>query len=148
MPLQVPKDWRYDINYSARTADGRVNFDALPASKEGQYCGVFLIKDEDPLAKPNTDPKYMREVMDELMPQFSNLVDDETLEAVAKKGPSRLPVFRFAGPKLHQGDTTVLLGDAGGSGCGGAVAPPPPPLSPLSYHHHRHALQTLTRRRR
>ena len=34
------------------------------------------------------------------------------LKAVAKKGPSRLPVFRYAGPKLHQGDTTVLLGDA------------------------------------
>lgn len=31
--------WRLDVNYSARSSDGRVNFDALP-SGGGKYCGV------------------------------------------------------------------------------------------------------------
>jgi hypothetical protein len=31
---------------------------------------------------------------------------------VAKKGSSALPGFRFAGPRLNEGDKTVLLGDA------------------------------------
>ena len=38
--------WRRDINYSARTA--AANFDALPASEHGDYCGVILIKASAP----------------------------------------------------------------------------------------------------
>ena len=32
--------------------------------------------------------------------------------SVIAKPPSRLPVFRFAGPRLHRGASTVVLGDA------------------------------------
>lgn len=61
IPLKLPKEWRWDLNYSARTADGRFNLDALPASKDGDYCAVMLLKEADGLAKEGADAKVMRE---------------------------------------------------------------------------------------
>lgn len=109
IPLKLPSDWRSDLNYSGRTA--RVNFDALPANNRGDYCGVLLLKKGDPLAKGNTKPADLRKLFDDLLPQFSVLLDDDVLATAAKKPVSYLPGFKYAGPRLHEGDHTVLLGD-------------------------------------
>lgn len=111
IPMKLPSNWRGDLNYSARTGDGRMNFDALPADKNGNYCGVLLLMKDDALAQPNIDPTVMRNAMDDALPQFSALLDDETMASVAEKSPSFLPSFRYAGPRLHQGGRTVILGD-------------------------------------
>jgi len=124
VPFKPPADWRSDINYSARTS--KFNFDALPAptgkapsddpasgAPVSEYCGVLLIKPEDEVTKLGLDDvATARQFFDELLPQFSGSITDEALESVIAKKPSRLPVFRFAGPRLHHGSSTVLLGDA------------------------------------
>ena len=113
VPLKLPADWRGDINYSARSVDGRLNFDALPAAKgTNEYCAVLLLKADDALAREDADVGELRALLDKELPQFSPHVDDATLRAVAKKPSSRLPGFRFVGPKLHRGANVVLLGDA------------------------------------
>lgn len=111
IPMKVPADWRPDLNYSARTKEGRINFDALPANNRGDYCGVLLLKKGDPLAAEDTNPQDLRQLLDEALPQFSALLDDETVATVAKKPVSYLPGFRYAGPRLHQGNRCVILGD-------------------------------------
>lgn len=112
VPMKVPRDWRSDINYSARSKDGRVVFDALPADDQGNYCGVLLLRESDPMAQADTSAPDLRALLDEYVPQFSALVTDENVLAIAKRPPSRLPKFRFVGPQLHRGRSTVLLGDA------------------------------------
>lgn len=111
VPMKIPSDWRPDLNYSARTAEGRINFDALPANTKGDFCGVLLLKKGDPMAQANTDPAALRELLDEALPQFSALLDDETIAAVAQKPVSYLPGFRYVGPRLHEGNSCVILGD-------------------------------------
>ena len=112
IPLKLPSGWRPDLNYSARSKDGRVIFVALPADANGNYCGVLLLKKEDELAAPDTEVSKLRGLIDEYLPQFSALIDDDNMADIAKKPPSFLPSFRFAGPRLHQGDKCVVLGDA------------------------------------
>lgn len=112
IPISLPMDWRKDLNYSARTKDGRINFDALPADDKGNYCGVLLMRANDEFAAPNTDPSKLRQLLDITLPQFSVLLDDETVKSIAKKPPSYLPSFRYVGPRLNQGDYTVVLGDS------------------------------------
>jgi len=111
IPFKVPQDWRPDLNYSARGKEGRVVFDALPANNRGDYCGVLLLKKDDPMAQADTDPVQLRQLLDEALPQFSSLLDDETVATVAQKPVSYLPAFRYAGPRLHQGRSCILLGD-------------------------------------
>jgi 2-polyprenyl-6-methoxyphenol hydroxylase-like FAD-dependent oxidoreductase len=114
IPMRLPpsKTWRGDVNYSARTKDGRVVFDALPANAEGEYCAVLLLQAEDEFAQPHSDPAGLRALLEDTLPQFSPLISDATVRAVAAKAPSNLPAFRFVGPVLHKGASTVLLGDA------------------------------------
>ena len=116
IPMKIPNDWRPDLNYSARTKDGRINYDALPADGNGNYCGVLLVKDNDEFAAPNTDPKRLRSLLDDALPQFSCLLDDDTVAEIAKKPASFLPSFRYAGPRLNQGDRTLILGDSAHTG--------------------------------
>lgn len=111
VPMKIPSDWRPDLNYSARTKNGRINYDALPADRKGNYCGVLLVKEGDEFAASDTDPVKFRALLDESLPQFSKLLDDETVAAIAKKPVSFLPSFRYAGPRLHQGGRTLILGD-------------------------------------
>ena len=85
------KDWNWKLNFSARTGDGRFNLDALPASKNGDYCAVMLLKEDDPLAKEGADPDVMREDFDRILPQFSQLISDDVMKRVAAKPVSRLP---------------------------------------------------------
>jgi len=110
IPMKLPKDWRSDLNYSARTSSG-INLDALPADSNGNYCGVLLLKKGHKLAASDTDPKELRAFFDETLPQFSPFISDEDMATIAKKPVSYLPKFRYAGPRLHQGDRTVILGD-------------------------------------
>jgi 2-polyprenyl-6-methoxyphenol hydroxylase-like FAD-dependent oxidoreductase len=111
IPFQLPTDWRSDLDYSARSQDGRVVFDALPANARGSYCGVVLLQTTDPLATSDTDPGELRRLLDDYLPRFSELIDEETVVTVAQKPVSYLPGFRYAGPRLHQGNRCVLLGD-------------------------------------
>ena len=118
IPIKLPPGWRPDLNYSARSKGGRVNIDALPANGNGEYCGVLLLRKDDELAQPDVDPKKLRTELDKLLPMFSKIIDDDVLAQVAKKPPSFLPAFRFVGPRLHQGDHTVVLGDCVCTICG------------------------------
>jgi hypothetical protein len=111
VPMKIPDDWRPDLNYSARTKDGRINYDALPADRNGNYCGVLLVKEGDEFAASDTDPVKFRALLDDTLPQFSALLDDQTVAAIAKKPVSFLPSFRYAGPRLNQGDRALILGD-------------------------------------
>ena len=112
IPVKVPSNWRFDLNYSARSRGNRMAFELLPADDQGTYCGILLIKPDDELAAPNSDPAKLRKFFDDEFPQFSSLIDDNTLSLAAEKSSSNLPGFRYAGPRIHQGDRTVLLGDA------------------------------------
>ena len=111
IPMKLSSEWRPDLNYSSRSKGGRLNFDALPADRHGNYCGVLLLRKDDELAVADTDPEELRKLMDENLPQFSKLLDDSTVAEIAKKPPSFLPSFRYAGPRLNQGDRTLILGD-------------------------------------
>ena len=112
VPLDLPPDWRGDVNYSTRSKGGRMNFDALPCGRSNRYCGVLLLREDDPLAQEESDPKELRALMQECLPQFEPFVDDSNLQTIAKKPASRLPGFRYVGPKIHKTDKVVLLGDA------------------------------------
>ena len=111
IPMTIPADWRGDINYSARSKGSRVVFDALPANAKGEYCGVLLLREGDSLAQANSDPVELRNVLDETLPTFSAIIDDDVLDTVAKKPPSYLPAFRYIGPRLNEGDKTLIIGD-------------------------------------
>ena len=112
VPVKVPNEWRFDLNYSARSGGNRITFEALPADDKGTYCALLLMREEDEFAQPNSDPKALRKFFDEEFQQFGPLIDDETLALVAAKPASNLPAFRYAGPRINEGDCTVLLGDA------------------------------------
>jgi kynurenine 3-monooxygenase len=112
IPFRVPDGWRRDLDYSARTSDGRVIFDALPANSRGDYCGVLLLRRGDDMAKADVEPAAFRDFLNENLPPFSELIGDETVVNVAKKPVSFLPGFRYSGPRLHQGQCCVLLGDS------------------------------------
>ena len=118
IPMSLPASststtkWRGDVNYSARTKDGRVVFDALPANADGEYCAVLLLKADDEFAQPDSNAAGLRALLDETLPQFSPLISEATLTTVAAKASSNLPAFRYVGPTLHKGASTVLLGDA------------------------------------
>lgn len=111
IPMKLPSDWRPDLNYSARSQKGGMNIDALPANREGSYCGVLLLKENDPMAKADVEPEVLRSFLEEKLPQFSAFLDDDVVTQVAKKPPSFLPSFRFVGPRLNHGDHTLILGD-------------------------------------
>jgi kynurenine 3-monooxygenase len=112
VPVKVPSDWRFDLNYSARSKGSRITFEALPADDRGTYCALLLMREDDDLAQPNSDPKKLRQFFDEEFVQFDPLVDDETMALVAGKPASNLPGFRYVGPRINEGGATVLLGDA------------------------------------
>ena len=102
VPFKVPEGWRKDLNYSARSKDGRVFWDSLPANGSGEQCAVLLLRKDDELAQMGCDPAALRKVFDEVLPQFSANLDDDTVARVAEKPPSFLPKFRYAAPRLNQ----------------------------------------------
>ena len=110
VPFRIPDNWRPDLNYSVRSEGSRVIFEALPANTRGDYAGVMLLKADDPMAV-SKDPLELRHFLDDYLPQFSPLIDDTTVATVAANPVSYLPGFRYVGPRLHQGNRCVLLGD-------------------------------------
>ena len=78
IPMSLPpgRRWRADVNYSARTKDGRVVFDALPANAEGDYCAVLLLKAEDEPSltqfHPNVFNAYLRDAPPEAYARYNN----------------------------------------------------------------------------
>ena len=73
---------------------------------------MLLIKPDDKAAQSLSDVPSARAYMDELLPMFSPSISDDALRQMMAKPPSRLPVFRYVGPRLHRKASTVLLGDA------------------------------------
>ena len=113
VPFTIPKSstWRIDVNYSARSKESKIAFEALPANSDGDYCGVLLLQKDDELAQANTDPLELRRRLDESIPQFSALLSDDVVASIAKKPVSYFPGFRYASPRLHEGNRCLLLGD-------------------------------------
>jgi len=114
VPLILPsnENWPTDLNYSCRSRNSRIVLEALPSDDKGSLCALLLMRPDDELAQPNVDPQKLRQFFDEEFPQFSRIVDDDEMQRVAQKPASRLPVFRYAGPKLHLGHRTLVMGDA------------------------------------
>jgi 2-polyprenyl-6-methoxyphenol hydroxylase-like FAD-dependent oxidoreductase len=75
-------------------------------------CALLLMKPDDELAQPNVDATKLRQFFDDEFPQFGALVDDNEMARIAQKPASRLPVFRYAGPRLNMGYRTLLVGDS------------------------------------
>mmetsp|Transcript_2919 Transcript_2919/g.5341 ORF Transcript_2919/g.5341 Transcript_2919/m.5341 type:complete len:664 (-) Transcript_2919:45-2036(-) len=111
IPIQFPSNWPHNLNYSARSTNSRATFEALPSDSNGNYCGLLLLRPDDPLSSADCDPKLLRDFFNEEYPQFSKLLEDNVMEDVATKAASSLPSFRYAGPRLHEGGRTVVLGD-------------------------------------
>jgi len=93
IPMKVPSDWRADVNYSVQSKGARVNYDALPADKNRNYCVVFLISEDDEFTTAGCNTDSFRSLLDETLPQFSALLYNETVAAVAKNHPSLLSSF-------------------------------------------------------
>ncbi|KAG7348498.1 kynurenine 3-monooxygenase [Nitzschia inconspicua] len=112
VPITLPSDWPRDLNYSARSRNSRITLEALPSDDKGNLCALLLMRPDDELAQPNVDPNKLRQFFDDEFPQFGMLVNDDEMARVAQKPASRLPVFRYAGPRLCMGSRTLVLGDA------------------------------------
>jgi len=112
VPILLPPDWPQGLNYSARSRNSRITLEALPSDDKGYLCALLLMKPDDELAQPDVDPAKLRAFFDEEFPQFGALIDDDEMAKVAQKPASRLPVFRFAGPRLNMNSRTIVLGDA------------------------------------
>jgi 2-polyprenyl-6-methoxyphenol hydroxylase-like FAD-dependent oxidoreductase len=112
IPITFPSNWASNLNYSARSTGNRAALEALPSDSKGNYCALLLLRPDDELARAECDPTVLRDFFNKEYPQFSPLLSDDVMADVAKKGSSALPGFRFAGPRLNEGDKTVLLGDA------------------------------------
>lgn len=54
----------------------------------------------------------VRALFKEVFPAFLPAVREVDLERFAHKGDSSLPTFSYAGPVLHHGQSTCLVGDA------------------------------------
>lgn len=48
--------------------------------------------------------------MQELFPQFADMITEKAYERLALQEVSRLPTFSYTGPILHLGRSAVLLG--------------------------------------
>lgn len=73
--MHVPKGWRNDVNYSARTKND-INFDALP-QKDGSYIGVLLFRPWDDRIKNITSGAEAKAFFHTYLPQFAPILRDE-----------------------------------------------------------------------
>jgi 2-polyprenyl-6-methoxyphenol hydroxylase-like FAD-dependent oxidoreductase len=109
LSFRLPDGWRRDMNYAVRTS--RIIFDALPANDKGDYVGVLLLDVNDDMAQADTNPRVLREFLQQEIPQFVTMITDEMVTTVAKRPPSTLPMFRYVTPRMHYDYKTLLLGD-------------------------------------
>ena len=112
VPILLPSDWPRGLNYSARSRNSRITLEALPSDNEGNMCALLLMRPDDELAQPDADPVKLRQFFNDEFPQFGALVDDDEMARIAQKPASRLPVFRYVGPRLNMGYRTLVIGDA------------------------------------
>ena len=110
-------EWDGDLNYSARTKAG-VNIDALP-TPEGPLVGVVLYKpgckaiqkvQQDGAGSTEAAAAAGRAFFQQYFPMLLPVLKDADLARFAQKRDSNLPRFSYAGPVLHQGETTCLVG--------------------------------------
>ncbi|KAK3256417.1 hypothetical protein CYMTET_34446, partial [Cymbomonas tetramitiformis] len=100
LPLHLPKGWRGDLNYSARTKSG-LNLDALP-TKEGAMIAVVLFRPEDTRVTELASVSEAKALFQEHFPQFAPMLHEEDLAQFVQKPVSKLPTFTFCGPVLHR----------------------------------------------
>mmetsp|Transcript_24614 Transcript_24614/g.29704 ORF Transcript_24614/g.29704 Transcript_24614/m.29704 type:complete len:234 (+) Transcript_24614:736-1437(+) len=99
VPIKLPPSWPKDLNYSARSSDGRVTLEALPSDTRGNLCALLLIKPTDELALPDASISSVR--------GFDRRRDDGGRGAEEGFRPA---VVSFRGAAVARG--TVVLGDA------------------------------------
>ncbi|KAL3919443.1 MAG: hypothetical protein SGILL_003749, partial [Bacillariaceae sp.] len=97
-----------DMNYAVRTS--RIIFDALPASQDGDYVGVLLMKKDDDMARQHTNAIEFKSFLQEEIPQLVEFLEDTTVERVAARPPSNLPMFRYVTEMQFNGNI-LLMGD-------------------------------------
>ena len=105
IPINLPEpEFRSDLNYSARTADG-VALECLP-TKEGMLVGILLVKPGDKKTCAILDSKHkLRAYFDEQFPMFAPYVEEDDLARMAARRLSTLPTFSHAGAEgLHRID--------------------------------------------
>lgn len=98
-------------NYAVRSEKNRVLFDALPANDRGDYVGILLMRPDEPMAQSNVNPNDFKDFLRQEIPQFLDVIQEETIIAAASTAASSFPQFRYVSPRMHQGKRTVLLGD-------------------------------------
>lgn len=75
-------------------------------SARGTYCMHALSSTPLP---PSV--RLAASLLQELFPQFADMITDEAYERLALQKVSRLPAFSYTGPILHLGKSAVLLGE-------------------------------------
>ena len=58
------------------------------------------------------DRRKVRSIVDNGFPQFSSLLEHETVASITQVPLIFSPSFPYAGPRLNQGDRTFNLGDS------------------------------------
>ena len=109
-PDNEPEKWRRDLNYAVLTKSD-INLDALPTI-EGPFVGVVLHRPWDARVTGLRTAQEARQFFDAFFPMFSPCILEKDLQAFVNKNSSKLPTFSYAGPVLHKGQTTCLLGDS------------------------------------
>ncbi|GAX74395.1 hypothetical protein CEUSTIGMA_g1843.t1 [Chlamydomonas eustigma] len=109
-PQEMTADRPGDLNYSVRSKSG-INIDCLPTC-EGPLIGVVLFKPDHPdiqALRPGTEDA--KQLFLKLFPMLMPALRDDDLLRFAAKRDCSLPTFSYAGPDLHYGGTSVLVGD-------------------------------------
>uniref|UniRef100_A0A6U4L0R6 FAD-binding domain-containing protein n=1 Tax=Phaeomonas parva TaxID=124430 RepID=A0A6U4L0R6_9STRA len=108
--LNLPSNWRKDLNYSHRGASG-ITIDALP-TKEGLYIAVVLFRPNDPRVDELKTVEDAKKLFQSEFPQLAEIISDEDYAAFVAKKTMQLPGFSYAGGSLRDGGDAVVLGDA------------------------------------
>lgn len=126
--ITSPSDTDIHWNYAVRSKDSRVIFDALPANDRGDYVGILLLREDDTMAQPSVGTRAFKNFLRQEIPQFFDLIPPATIASAAEMKASLLPQFRYVTPRMHHGNSTVLLGDCAhsvkpyfGMGCNTAL---------------------------
>ncbi|KAG1664707.1 hypothetical protein FOA52_006682 [Chlamydomonas sp. UWO 241] len=97
-------------NVGVRTAGG-LNIDCLP-TREGPSIGVVLFKPGTPTVTSLNGLAEGKAFFETHFPMLMPALRDADIARFAsKRDCRRLPMFSYAGPVLHRGSSTVLLGD-------------------------------------
>lgn len=98
------------LTFSARTKSG-MNLEALP-TKEGVHLGVVLYRPDTPEITAIKTAADARQFFDTNFPMTKGCISEQGYEKFANSKDCRFPKFQYTFPKLHIGQSTVLLGDS------------------------------------